>query len=131
MDIDPLDPTVRIKAEETIVIACADPEYRELLKTLAKFSHIIDIYRDPDSLLPRLFEIPCFFRLFDYSAYKAVEEEFVRYLSVPDPRQLIPSVVYGVDGRPLFESIALIDGHATDPRLLGDLFISHRRNSAS
>lgn len=131
MEIDPLDPTEIINAAETIVIACADPEYRELLKSLAKFSKVIDIYRDPELLLLRLFEIPCFFRLLDYAAYKAVEAEFIAYLSVPDPSKLVPSVVYGVDGQHFLKSSALIDGHATDPKLLGDFFISHRRNSAS
>jgi len=113
-----------------VAVAIADEDWREFIITrLSPRNEIYDIYQDPDHLLPRLFEIPSFFIIMDYRAYKKVEEDLKDYRDPEVIEGIVPILVYGVRAEGLIKHPCLIDGDSTHPTMVSQFFLNCRRKA--
>ncbi|MBV5334430.1 MAG: hypothetical protein JZU49_01315 [Sulfuricurvum sp.] len=113
-----------------VVVAIADEEWREfVISGISRHSEVYDIYTDPDFLIPRLLEIPTFFRIMDYPAYKKVEADLVDYRDPEAIEGIISIIVYSVPKDSLIEHPCIIDGGRTHPTMVSQFFLSCHREA--
>jgi hypothetical protein len=128
--IDPLDEEILWYSPHTLLLGLAADEDR---KWAADFFHqhhadVFDLYRDPDLLIPRWLEFPCFLRVIDYATYQRIVPSLIEYLKDEDPETLTPTVVYGASKNGLADNIAVIDASRTLPTMITGLYTFLIRN---
>jgi len=129
--IDPLDYSRFYDSRKTIIIGFSEPETRrnnnESFRDMGL--DVLDLYRNPEFLLPQFFTLPCFIRLIDYATYLRLEDGFRRYIKTAESSDLIPTVVYpGYERVRLLDNQAIINPANIHPILLQGL-MSHIRNT--
>jgi len=113
-----------------VLVAIAHEEWREfVIKGMSQHSEVYDIYKDPDSLLPQLFKIPCFFIVLDYPTYKRVEADLTAYHYPTVIEEITPILVYGVGAEGLIQHPCLINGDSTHPVMVSSFFFDCRRKA--
>lgn len=123
---DPLDPTVTWQADRTVQVGILDEADRKSMSELLyrRRALIFDLYRDQSVLLVDIFAYPCFLRIMDYATYLHVEAQIREHLKdVSDPLELGPTIIYGAGRDQLIDSIAVINGSTTHPRLISAFFL--------
>jgi len=92
---DPLDPSQTINSFQALV-GLSNTEMRTEFLAIAnnKSLFFYDLYRNPEVLLPIMFQIPAFFIFIDYPTYKLVEENLIAHFSNPDEEYPTPVGVY-------------------------------------
>lgn len=127
---DPLDDEILWYSPHTLILGMAADEYRKSMTEFFRLHHadVLDIYRDPDLLVPKMLHFPCFLRVVDYATYKKIEPSLIEYLTGENPETLTPTVVYGADKDDLVDSIAVINGSNTLPKLLAGFYSFLIRN---
>ena len=112
-----------------VVVGIANEEYRAtVIARLSEFCVVYDIYQDPDFLLPRLLEIPCFFRVLDYPVYKVIEPNLENYHDPKSIEGITPILIYSVPKEGLIQHPCLINGDDTHPQMVSQFFIYCRKN---
>ena len=107
--LDPLDYSQVLDARKTVVIGFSDPESQRnnVISITDMGLHVLDVYRNPAIMIPKLLTFPCFLRLIDYQTYKLIEDDLRTYLKHGEPNDLPLTIVY-----PGFEDIRIIDSPA-------------------
>lgn len=113
-----------------VIVAIANEEWRDYVITgVSRHSEVYDIYTDPEFLIPRLLEIPCYFRIMDYPAYKAIEADLDDYKDPEAIEGITPILVYSVPKDSLIEHPCIIDGGRTHPAMVSSFFLDCRRKA--
>jgi hypothetical protein len=123
--IDPLDSSITYSdPQTTLVLGFSNPETRKMNWEYMTVCccQVFDIYRDPEALLPFTLKIPCFARLIDYATYLRVEANLTEYIKDVDAENLPPTIIYGVERRPLLENLSIIDVAKLHPDFLSCFF---------
>lgn len=123
---DPLDPTITWEASRTVQVGFVNEDDRKSMSDLLyrRRALIFDLYRNPETLLPNLFEYLCVLRIMDYVSYLRVEDKIKEHINdVRDPLAINPIIVYGANCDQLFDHIAIINGSTTHPRLLSSYYL--------
>ncbi len=122
--IDPLDYSRVYDSRKTIIIGFSEYETRrnnnESFRDMGL--DVLDMYRNPELLLPQFFSLPCFIRLIDYVTYLKLEDGFRHYIGSAESSDLIPTVIYpGYEQVDLIENEAIINPADIHPTLLQGL----------
>lgn len=123
---DPLDPAVTWQADRTVQVGFVAEADRKSMSDLLyrRRALIFNLYRDPEKLLPTLFDYPCFLRILDYATYLRVANQIKEHLTgIADPLEVAPIIIYGAGHDQLIDHIAVISGSTTHPRLLSSYYL--------
>lgn len=113
-----------------VVVAIANEEWREfVISGISRHSDVYDVYKDPEVLIPQLLEIPAFFIIMDYPAYKAIEANLTNYRDPEVIENLTPILVYSVPKEGLIQHPCLINGDSTHPQMVSQFFLSCRQKA--
>jgi hypothetical protein len=129
--LDPINAEVIYDSRRTIVLAFSDKEKRQFAIEFFNQYHadVLDIYRDPETLIPKIFDYCCMMRIVDHETYLRIENDVAEYVEDDYPEGLTPLVVYGAKSNQIIDNIAVINGTTTHPKMLAAFFSALLKSS--